>query len=67
MQNYEIKKRVMCWPSTILGIVTIAYALFEISQAVPGTLVWIEKNMMIFLIGRLLQIGCGIVFVCSKL
>ena len=67
MQNYEIKERVMCWPSTILGAVTIAYALVEISQAVPGTLVWIEKNMLLFLIGRALQIACGIVFICSKL
>ena len=56
----DLKKRVMCWPSTIFGGITILYALFEISHVIP-------ENMLIFMIGRMLTIICGIVFVCSKL
>lgn len=60
MQDYEIKKRVMCWPSTIFGGITILYALFMFSGLIPSTMF---TNMIMQILGC----SCGVVFIFSKL
>lgn len=54
------KKRFTNWPSTILGIITVLFALFEIYEIIPAT-------MLIIMIGRTLAFITGIVLIFSKL